>query len=1047
MWVSASAGSGKTKVLTDRVVRLLLTGAEPEKILCLTFTNAAASEMLDRVYSLLSRWSKISYIDLKAELCALMGRPSKKDEITRARALLSLQLERLDNLNIYTIHSFCQKVLKQFPLEAGIAANFRILDDINRQIFLTSIKQSLLDGLNPEPVVAKMLAIMHEVKLTELLAEILSQRIKFMQMFEKFANLNAYHTYLLKDLNISTEQEIIDFAQGKFAYYASRIAIPQLANMLFACGNNFNSGFSLLKSYFLTQNNQKRKKLLNKSDQAQYPGCQEILLELQDVVFEVLEKLNTYKLLQTSCLLYEFAYLVIDKYEAGKKACNFLDYDDLIYYTYRLFTQSEHKDWILYKLDGGIEHILVDEAQDTSITQWNLILALVGDFVSGESIDQGQKSIFIVGDAKQSIYSFQGAQYEQFNLVKQQIINQLIQARKKYHAVNLSTSYRSASVILETVDQLFSYIKKIDSKLFESQNFSLECNFTQYGGTVEIWPLYNAKESQELFWPIFQPTAEQRLQTLLAKEIALYVKDVLDSKRVLFSTKKTVQPNDFLILLRQRDELATEIVRELKELRIAVSGLDRIDIFQDLSVMDLLAAARFTLFPEDELNLACLLKSPIFGLCDQNLYELAYCRDGNLYNQICNNSKYVAVAQKLEAILLLAVTSKISDFFYILVYGKNNLGKFLEQNGLESVDAINELINLAVKFEAEISSSMHEFITWCKDCHIEFKRDIGSENVVRIMTVHASKGLQAPIVILPDTTSVPRSQEKFLWNNDQCALFQNGANNSCGVYTKFRDLESDKQYKEYLRLLYVAVTRSCEHLIFCGCLSGEKLNEKSWYNIVFQALTPFMDVKQTDRGELFIKESSLARPAILAKSVISKALPLINLDLGDAYAAKKPSLLCVPNSPFDTQDPLVHGQVVHKILEDSFTSRDIGLIFKHYLLKLLPEDYQGNLIANFQKLASQEQFINLYNANIQTEVSILHKGRIARIDLLHINGSSISIIDYKTDKNPSQNLQQVPMGYIEQLSFYQDAVSKIYPTSQVSSQIIWIMNAAFMQIN
>ncbi len=1026
----------------------MLSGAQAEKILCLTFTNAAASEMLERVYDRLKAWSSISKAQLQDQIQLLTGEPSNKTILSKARSLLTEQLQKLENLNIYTIHSFCQKILKQFSLEAGLAANFKILDEINHKIFLSKVKHDFISNQANHALTEQVLSCMHDVKLSQLIEEILAQRLDFLNLFNRFSSSYQYRQYLIRYLDVIDQEEIIIEAKKSFIQYSSKISSHIISEPLSELDDDFEHNFQLLKKYFLTQNNQKRKKLLSKEEIAKNPEQLDCLLEIQDLVFQTLEKLNSYKVAQSSAMIYDLAKEVIELYEKAKQGQNFLDYDDLIYYTHKLFTASEHKDWILYNLDGGIEHILVDEAQDTSINQWHLILSMINDFVSGESSSQSNKSLFIVGDEKQSIYSFQGARFEQFGIIKEQILKQLNHAQKKHHTIELTTSYRSSSVVLEAVEKILQHIRTIDTSLFASEQFALDCHFSNYGGAVELWPIYQETKTEELFWPTPQDQEIYSSISRLAQDIAKYIKDTIASQKVLFTTNKMASPGDFMILLRRRDQLANEIVKALKDEQIPVSGLDRIDIFQDLSVMDLLSAAKFTLAFSDELNLACLLKSPFFNFNDVDLYHLAYGREKNLYEQICALSEHRAIKAELDYICSIAASSKISDFFYILVYGNDNLGKFLQNNGPESIDSIHELINLAVKFETNISGNLHDFIAWCSSYNLDFKRDGAVGDVVKIMTVHAAKGLQAPIVILPDTTCVPKNSEKFLWNQDGGVIFAANSNDRCSKYTQLQELESNKQYTEYLRLLYVAITRSCEELIFCGYSNGEKINEKSWYALASNALMPFMTLKQQQDSDqtTLIMQSNFARPKAAQVKQTNRSWPLVNLSSEAGYTLKSHQLKNTPNSPFDLRPEAFYGQIVHKIFEESFAAKNIDLLLSHSLWRLAPGAYAKKAQEQIANLTEQEEFRQLYNQQLLIEVNLSFNGKLGRIDLACQTGDSITIIDYKTDQNVPQNPSAVAPKYLDQLDFYKQAVGKIYPELQVYTKILWIMEAKFMQL-
>jgi ATP-dependent helicase/nuclease subunit A len=1057
IWLSASAGTGKTKVLTDRVLRLLIKEVDARKILCLTFTNAAANEMKERLYHRISKWASSCEQELKLQLEMLTGQAPTNKEIARAKNLLSQYLQTSNNLNIYTIHSFCQKILKQFPLEAGISPSFKIIDELGEQKNFSLIKQALIIDPLLERLNTAILGQMHETKFDELIGEILEQKIKFKYLFEKFTAKADYKNYLQETLKLDDLDTFSYLRQTQvlLAKYQQEIAIPDFAFLISQYvvakdESQVKETFYHLKNAFLTKDDQKKKKLLTKKLQDSSPKQARLLNLIQEIIFEAQDYIKTIHLLQSSLKLYELAKAVIEKYQAHKLACGFLDYDDLIYHAHNLLSKSEHKDWILYKLDGGIEHILVDEAQDTSIYQWSLILTLLSDFVAGESSAQEQKSIFIVGDEKQSIYSFQGAEYHQFNNIKAEILSQLLLAKKDHRVVNLTTSYRSSSIILEAVERIFKQVRAQDPLLFQADNFALSCYLENFGGSIELWDVHKNQDKPEIFWPILLQDDLISSKAKLAVDIAKYIKETLDSKKILFSTKNVVEPQDFMILLRQRNDFALLLVKELKSFGLPVSGLDRISLFEDLSVQDLLSAAKFALLPPDELNLACLLRSALINISPACLYELCYQRQGNLYTQIYSNPKYCDISRQLDSIKSLAQRVSISDFFHILVYVNNNLAKFLSINGQESLDSINELISLALKFEQEISGNMQAFILWCSNLDIQINRDASSGGVIKIMTVHASKGLQSPIVILPDTTGLPNSRSKFLWDQRYCPFFAFSASKHNRFYDNLKEEESQKQYKEYLRLLYVGVTRAQEQLIVCGSLGSNNIDEKCWYSIMRNALQESLTRQEKPNLIIFHKQSALLPPLATLKPPTDNDMPLmpvINVSLAARTQVLKQEVLNFEaNSPLVTEKSAYYGKIVHKILEDSINKKDLSMLVTHDLLSLLPEYYRVAILPELDKLKLSDEFKQLLQEEVKTEVNIGNTDKLSRIDLLCVFHDKIIIVDYKTDKILPKSISQVPKKYLQQLLNYKEAIEQIYPNKKVEAKILWLMHADFMQI-
>jgi len=1023
VWLRASAGTGKTKVLTDRLLRLLLKGTLPSKILCLTFTNAAANEMHERIYQKISSWAVASDSQLRSELQALGHTNLTSDDIKSAKTLLQDYLHKEESLNIHTIHSFCQKVLQKFPIEAGISPNFKIIDEISRPQIISYIKRLLIKDKKFLEATSLILTQMHESKLNELFAEIMGSQIKFKNFFSECQTLPKYQDYLKRTLEIThtNEEEIIEDICMK----ASKIIGSEM-------------GFEELKKICLTQEGSRKKRLsFQKKDK-------DTLFAIQDLVYEGLDKIKTLSIFHASSSFYSLAKMLIDKYDEYKKQRGVLDYDDLIYYTQNLFLNSEFKDWILYKLDGGIEHILVDEAQDTNLHQWYLIIALISDFIAGDTGDEREKSIFVVGDEKQSIYSFQGARYEYFAEVKQKIMQALSRAKKKNQVLNLKTSYRSSNIILETVNKIFRHIRTVDKELFDVDNFELGCHNQSYGGEVELWDVYLTDVQEELFWPVFcQEQEKSDPKNRLARDIAKYIDELVKSQKVLFSTGKKVCFSDFMILLRQRGELAQEIVSELKKLQIPVSGLDKMLLLDDLSVQDLLAAAKFALFPDDELNLACLLRSPLFGFNEEELHKVIYKRKDKLHSHLGSN--YPEIQEKLDKIISLAHSANIVDFFHILVYGYNNLENFIKHNGYGAADSIGHLIGLAIKFEQD-SNSLQEFISWCSSYEIEISKDLTTQNVVRIMTVHGAKGLQSPIVILPDTTSVPRSDHKFFWDQNDYPFFSINSATHNSFYKDLKQTSTYLAYKEYLRLLYVAVTRAQERLLVCGYSTNSKTDPEAWHSILFRSILDYME--SLDEGR-FIYKSKNTPPDNTIQPSKTITLPLVNLLVDKEYVVEKTEINSERNSPLESSSALIYGELVHKILEDALQSENIDLLNSHNLFDLLPEGYAEKMKNNLKQLQGDPEFSELLKSKLRAEIVIASSMdyNFGRIDLLVIKEDRVIIVDYKTDTNVPDSPDLIPIKYQDQLRNYKRMVQNIYPDKIVEAKLLWLSAPKFMLVN
>jgi len=756
VWVSASAGTGKTKILTDRVLRLLLQQINPEKILCLTFTNAAAGEMKTRILDALKSWEKNP---LLAE--SLLSRKLTLEEQNIAKSLFSKLLLSPEQFAIHTIHSFCQKILQKFPFEAGLKAGFKVLGDMEVKELSSKLIKDIARELKSEikyaPSFQYILRNVHQLSFNDLIYEILSQQIKFRDLFEHYKNANNYRAHLERSANIS---------QSSASYIGELFNIlgtTPLRNCNLKIASEYNRAlekdihntwqFAKLISIFFTQKNEPRKKLLSKKELEEYPDIYEALQKAQTIVVGFYDKIRKARMIESTIHIYQVSEYIISKYNHYKNNLSALDYDDLIYYTKKLLTDSEMHDWILYKLDGGITHLLIDEAQDTSPKQWQIIEAIMREFYSGESYSSENKTIFVVGDEKQSIYSFQGADVTNFSRVNDFISEKMGFAKKHYKNIELEYVYRSCPEILQLVSTIFkdTYLNKT----------ALRCYREESEGTIELWPLMSQQNSKQgLFWPLINEMEEDKnIEQALAQKIAKYIRAYIESGKILPSTGRKASPGDFMILIRRRNDLATEIISALKEENIPVSGMDRIAILQHISVRDIISAAKFALLPEDDLNLASLLHSPLINMEHEEISALAKNRKNSLYEAIENQG----ILDLLANFIQMASNLLSYDFLHNLIDIMDARKILLNTNGADSNDVLDELLNICNEYSRNFGTNLQSFINWLEKNELEVKRDTGSDGKVSIMTVHASKGLEAPIIILPDTTNIPQIQSHFLW--------------------------------------------------------------------------------------------------------------------------------------------------------------------------------------------------------------------------------------------------------------------------------------------
>lgn len=1036
-WVSASAGTGKTKILTDRVLRLLLQNAEFSKILCLTFTNAAAGEMKERIASALSDWANSDPTDLEKKLLLTLGRKCTKHELEQAKSLYDKYLHSDEKINVQTIHSFCQKLLKKFPLEAGITPGFAIIDEIKSYQILKKIKNESLSKDTLLPINAYLNANFHEVTIDEIISEIIQNKNKFLN--------TIYNNEYIK----SKSQEIIESLNNVCSLEWLKISsIPLVKEFV-----GLNQSPKQIKNFFLTDLGQKRQKIVPQKIAKTGSKLYSELAIIQDQVFMLDQKEKTKQLELHSKLLSMLGNAILAEYEEYKEKKGLLDYDDLIIYACRLLQSSDAKEWVLYKLDGGIDHLLVDEAQDTSFIQWQIIEALIAEFYSGDSKERKQeRTIFIVGDEKQSIFSFQGADVNSFTRMNSFLKNRMQRGKRKFRDLQLETSYRSAKEILDGVHIVFENISQKMPGLFKTHLKRLSAHRNIYPGSIEIWPLCTTNEEANDFWPITTNEEIKTPQIILAETISAFIKEQIASKCVLPATGKEIAPDDFMILFRTRDELTNEVIHALKKDNIEVTGLDRISLCDSLAVMDLISVAKFALNPYDDLNLCSLLKSPIFGLSEQGLYTIVVNqKESSVWKSLQSNDKCANLYKKLQYFIELYKTSHIGNFFQHIV---DILGYRIVLNsncGPDSNDAIDELLYAYNNFYNQNNSSIQHFIFWLEEYNTSIKRNSSDTGKVKIMTLHASKGLQSPFVILCDTTSIPTQTNKFQWDEDNTLLSVKNSGLTPEYYKNIKKQEQDKAYAEYLRLLYVGMTRAEDHLIICGYQGKRNIPENCWYGLISSSLSKKSIITE-DGKIIFGNKSQDVCPKTLEKNhtteveyFSSKLMP------ENTRISQKPTFSYNHPSPLIKKDPMNYGLVFHKIIEDSLAVPNLHIMKTHPLIQTLNAESRKRILSSIEKIANNQKFCDLIKKDFHTEISIGTKEeeliKAGRIDLMVIKKYEVMIIDYKSDINPPDNSQKIPKSYKTQLNFYKNIVQKLYPAKDIITMILWLENGNLMEIS
>jgi ATP-dependent helicase/nuclease subunit A len=772
VWLSASAGTGKTQVLSARVLRLLLrTDVKPETILCLTFTKAGATEMADRINGRLARWVMASGTEIAKDLQSL-GERFDPEMVARARTLFARVLDaRGGGLRIQTIHSFCQSLLGSFPAEAGLPAGFTLIEPREE----AALPMRLLTEMAVSAEREGRLGFSDRLqRLGYLLDEDRVQRLlircaKVPDVIEKLPSGDGLAPYIRRALcdgiddvsgwlaaRVETLGLIEDYLTQLVTYNANWGTKTGLerneAIQTWRAGSTAErvSGLANLEAAWITKS-RTLNKIVPKSVAEDYTSLCEMLNRWCSPLVEIQLRARQ---AEDFALMLSVGREFAERYVEAKRLRGLVDYDDLIRKTVTLLETPGMGEWIRYKLDQVTDHILIDEAQDTNDRQWAIIKAIAGEFFAGSGArGDAHRTLFTVGDYKQAIFRFQGTDPRHFGAAQLHFAQAAEAAERDLLDLSLSRSFRSSPPILDLVDAVINSIG--GEALGLSSQSQPHVSASGGGGSVTLMPPVIDTGNEEEDDESWVPQSARKL----ASDIAAQVKGWINDGLWLEKEGRPLEAKDVLILVRSRGELAALIVARLHEADIPVAGVDRLQLGVPLAVRDLLACVRFVLQPLDDLNLAALLVSPLIGWSQDDLFDVAHARgDARLWPHM-RACLPEARLDPLYAMLNAADFSTPYQFLENLLSGAlNGRRKLLARLGGEARDPIEELLNAAIAFERSHPPSLQLFLDWLDRSDVEIKRDASAAaSSVRVMTVHGAKGLQAPVVILADATAKPKS--------------------------------------------------------------------------------------------------------------------------------------------------------------------------------------------------------------------------------------------------------------------------------------------------
>lgn len=1092
-WLSANAGSGKTRVLTDRVARLLLGGTEPQKVLCLTYTKAAAAEMQNRLLKRLGQWAMLPDAELSRQLRELGDvHDVSADRLAEARRLFAKAIETPGGLKIQTIHSFCAALLRRFPLEAGVPHDFTEMDDRAAILLRGEVLEEMAAGGDRGAVDALARHYASDM-LDGLLNEISRNSDAFPAMPARASALALFglpegfdtQTLLddaLCDRDVALIRDLLPLlaASGgndaKAGEKLSRVSEPSLDALallegVLLFGKAAKAPFAAKIGGFPT-------KALREGAAAAF------MPDLEDLMGRV-EAARPRRLALSAAdrtfALQQFAAAFLPRYHSRKAERGWLDFDDLIAQAGRLLSDPSVAQWVLFRLDGGIDHILVDEAQDTSPGQWTVIERLADEFTAGEGARDVTRTIFVVGDRKQSIYSFQGADLRRFEAMHSHFGAKFENAGHPLQSLELEHSFRSSQAILRLVDLTFDR-DGLEGLGGATHHIAFH---DALPGRVDLWPAIDKPpKTEDTPWDqALDQVSSDHEHVTLARRIARQIHDLIASGTQIpegNGDARTVHEGDFLILVQRRNTLFTEIIRQCKTQGLAIAGADRMALGAELAVRDIGSVLAFLSLPEDDLSLAAALRSPLFGWSEKDLFQLAHPRPGYLWEALRNSDKHPQTVKILQDLRARSDFLRPYDLIERLLTRHGGRDRLIARLGPEAEDGIDELLSQALAFERNEVPSLTGFLVWLAAGDVVIKRQLeGAGRAIRVMTVHGAKGLEAPIVILPDTAiRRNRRNDTISRLNGDTAVWSTAAAESPPQLADEQALQIQLSNEERMRLLYVAMTRAEKWLIVAAA-GDVGTGDQSWYSLIADGLeraraepglesqdfeAEFGVVRRVAYGawpansERTLQEarSFASLPDWCRRAPPEAPRPLGALSPSDLGGAKA---LAGEGALLDEQSAKRRGSQLHLLLEHlPLWPEDRWSEIAESLLLTGPDaadlDEIGSVLAEARRvLATPEMAVflapdSLAEVELTAELAELD-GRIVHgtIDRLLVTSDRVHALDYKSNAVVPASTDEVPLGILRQMGAYRAALALIYPAREIEISILWTADCSLMTLD
>lgn len=1105
VWVSANAGTGKTRVLTNRILRLLIDGAAVTDILAVTYTRAAAAEMRNRLYQRLARWAVTDESTLARDIQAMgVDRPSRK-QIDRARRLFAELLDAPLPIRIETVHAFAQSVLRRFPVEAQIQPYFELATSSQARAMKD---EAVMDVMrSADPLVLQSLRHLAEVMAEDQLVQFAAQMFAHPELLRRTAATPAVvkaelfsalgcpdaahdHDAAIARLITDAIQPDVDRDAWLGALLAAKIShgtdaerqkAAVLEKFLMATAEQRAVMFDEYCRFFLTLDGGIRASHATKKVREVNPEFSRLAQEEAGRLLAIEGQINSIRTAALTMAIYVVAAEMATGYGLRKTNAGLMDYDDLISKTVTLFAQDGGVSWVRYKLDKGIQHLLIDEAQDTSPSQWSILSSLAEEFFDSaddlDPKDQPPRSLFSVGDYKQSIYSFQGARPELFHQQEDRFADLAARNRKPFVSVELDTSFRTTTPVLGLVDAVTRGPDHDGAEAYlPGLGVAAAHQVSRIGdaGFVEMLDLVQGDDADPP-----APFTPHRKDNSLSPDVMLARKIVATltawiGHKMLPSRGRVVTAGDVLILLRRRAGFGEVLDRELRRSGLPLAGADRVKLTEDIAVMDLMALGQVTLLPEDDLTLAAVLKSPLFGVTEEALFTLAYDRGETplfqrLAAQAAVNPIMTKVHDRLTSWLGLAETLTPYEFFRHVLDSEMRKA-FTRRLGQPVLDILAEFLEVARDFEDVHPPSMQGFLAMLTTSEIEITREGNTEDSdeIRIMTIHGAKGLEAPVVVVPDLLTQIQSGGVEMLN-----LEHNGARypikpirggvESPVVVTAQAAARQAREDEEN-RLLYVGLTRAEDGVLLAGFEAPRRRKlDGSWYQLIRQRLEQMPGCRPREDGDGVMisspQQAAVATPEQAVHEEVSYAAPpWLDAPAPEEDTPPRPlspsrfSGEVMGGSPTGQHRrvAMLRGSLTHRLLEvlpgldGDARRRAIARITAPYVPDQLDQTIVDQAVTETLRLMDAPELGPLFGPEARAEVPVsgLMGGYVVSgvIDRMQIAGDVITIVDFKTGPSP-RSADDLPPAYITQLALYARVLGEIWPQRQIRAGLIYTEDA------